>query len=177
MGQWARRWRRFSRMVRGFGLGSTLRYSLELMYVMLDADTPVRPFVAASAGLVRNRVEGYYKTFEKAFDSSVNAGRPYRFTLGARMVIPGWDLGLEGLKEICERLIAHGMDPDTPAALIEKGTTLNQRVHVRALATLPDVPGEQAVQPPTLTIVGSVVSLHATLDWFSPAEPFNPPPG
>lgn len=33
------------------------------------------------------------------FDSSSNAGRPYNFTLGARMVIPGWDLGLEGMKE------------------------------------------------------------------------------
>lgn len=33
------------------------------------------------------------------FDSSANAGRPYKFTLGARMVIPGWDLGMEGLKE------------------------------------------------------------------------------
>jgi len=33
------------------------------------------------------------------FDSSANAGRPYNFTLGARMVIPGWDLGLEGLKQ------------------------------------------------------------------------------
>ncbi len=32
------------------------------------------------------------------FDSSANAGRPYSFTLGARMVIPGWDLALEGLK-------------------------------------------------------------------------------
>jgi peptidylprolyl isomerase len=32
------------------------------------------------------------------FDSSSNAGRPYAFTLGARMVIPGWDMGLEGLK-------------------------------------------------------------------------------
>jgi len=32
------------------------------------------------------------------FDSSSNAGRPYNFTLGARMVIPGWDIGLEGLK-------------------------------------------------------------------------------
>ena len=32
------------------------------------------------------------------FDSSSNAGRPYNFTLGARMVIPGWDLGLEGMK-------------------------------------------------------------------------------
>jgi peptidylprolyl isomerase len=33
------------------------------------------------------------------FDSSSNAGRPYNFTLGARMVIPGWDLALEGMKE------------------------------------------------------------------------------
>ncbi len=32
------------------------------------------------------------------FDSSSNAGRPYSFTLGARMVIPGWDLGLDGMK-------------------------------------------------------------------------------
>lgn len=32
------------------------------------------------------------------FDSSSNAGRPYNFTLGARMVIPGWDLALEGMK-------------------------------------------------------------------------------
>ena len=32
------------------------------------------------------------------FDSSSAAGRPYSFTLGARMVIPGWDLGLEGMK-------------------------------------------------------------------------------
>jgi len=32
------------------------------------------------------------------FDSSSNAGRPYSFTLGARMVIPGWDLAMEGMK-------------------------------------------------------------------------------
>ncbi|MEN8008022.1 MAG: outer membrane beta-barrel protein [Candidatus Krumholzibacteriota bacterium] len=52
---------------------STLRYSLELMYVLLDSDAAVRPFLAASGGIVRNRVEGYWKTFEKAFDSSVSA--------------------------------------------------------------------------------------------------------
>jgi len=52
---------------------TTMRYSLELMYVMLKADSAIRPFFAVSAGLVRNRVEGYWKTWDKAFDSSVNA--------------------------------------------------------------------------------------------------------
>jgi len=52
---------------------TTLRYSLELMYILLDPDTAVRPFLAGSAGIARNRVEGYWKTWDKAFDSSVNA--------------------------------------------------------------------------------------------------------
>jgi peptidylprolyl isomerase len=33
------------------------------------------------------------------FDSSSNVGRPYQFTLGAGMVIPGWDMGLAGMKQ------------------------------------------------------------------------------
>ncbi len=32
------------------------------------------------------------------FDSSLSRGVPYKFTLGAGMVIPGWDMGLEGMK-------------------------------------------------------------------------------
>jgi len=52
---------------------TTLRYSLELMYILLNPDTAVRPFLAGSAGICRNRTEGYWKTWDKAFDSSVNA--------------------------------------------------------------------------------------------------------
>ena len=39
---------------------------------VLDPDTAVRPFIAGSAGVCRNRTEGYWKTWEKAFDASVN---------------------------------------------------------------------------------------------------------
>ncbi|MCG8619678.1 MAG: FKBP-type peptidyl-prolyl cis-trans isomerase [Desulfobacterales bacterium] len=35
----------------------------------------------------------------KKFDSSRDRGRPIRFTLGAREVIPGWELGIAGMKE------------------------------------------------------------------------------
>ncbi len=51
---------------------TTLKYSLELMYLMRSAGSSVRPFVAVNAGIFRNRVEGYWKTFEQAFDSSLN---------------------------------------------------------------------------------------------------------
>jgi hypothetical protein len=52
---------------------TTLLYDLELMYVMGREDSFLRPLIAISAGVSRNRVEGYYKTWDKAFDSSVSA--------------------------------------------------------------------------------------------------------
>ena len=34
----------------------------------------------------------------KKFDSSVDRGQPFQFTLGAHQVIPGWDEGVAGMK-------------------------------------------------------------------------------
>lgn len=76
-------------------------------------------------------------------------------------------MGLVNLEEICKELIAHGRDQDTPAALIEKGTTINQRVVVGSLKTLAAKVKNEAVRAPTLLIIGSVVSLHEELSWYS----------
>ena len=46
-------------------------------------------------------------------------------------------MGLKGLPYICQQLIAHGMDATMPVALIEKGTTQDQRVLVSDLTGLP----------------------------------------
>lgn len=77
-------------------------------------------------------------------------------------------MGLVGLPDICQRLIAHGRDPQTPAALIEKGTTQEQRVFVGCIGDLADRIRGQDVHGPTLLIIGDVVSLHSKLRWFHP---------
>ena len=75
-------------------------------------------------------------------------------------------MGLHGLGIICQQLVKHGLSADTPAALITKGTTPDQRVLIGDLNSLPALVNEQHVQGPTLIIVGSVVSLHTKLHWY-----------
>lgn len=77
-------------------------------------------------------------------------------------------MGLGGLAALAAGLIAHGMRADMPAALIQQGTTPQQRVLVASLSDLPQRAVEQAMRPPTLVIVGEVVRLHDRLAWFAP---------
>ena len=75
-------------------------------------------------------------------------------------------MGLMALPLICERLLAHGVSADMPAALVERGTTPRQRVHTGTLATLPALAEKEQPKPPTLIIVGEVVKLRDKLNWF-----------
>lgn len=75
-------------------------------------------------------------------------------------------MGLVGLPQICAQLIAHGRASETPAALVQQGTTVNQRVFTGTLADLPALVAQHQVQAPTLVIVGEVVSLRSKLAWF-----------
>lgn len=83
-------------------------------------------------------------------------------------------MGLGSLATIRHELQAHGMSGDTPLALIEQGTTARQRVHVGTLETLPEgllkAIDTGDIRPPTLIVVGDVVSLHGRLEWFEPAS-------
>ena len=81
-------------------------------------------------------------------------------------------MGLQGLATLCRKLVAHGMPANTPAAIVQQGTTARQRVVIGTLATLTEHAKAAALVPPTLIIVGEVVRLQATLTWFEPeAEP------
>ncbi|AYF86930.1 MULTISPECIES: siroheme synthase CysG [unclassified Pseudomonas] len=92
----------------------------------------------------------------------------------ADLVSPGQTLvfymGLVGLPLICEQLIAHGRAGDTPAALVQQGTTSRQRVFTGTLANLPQLVAEHEVHAPTLVIVGEVVTLRDKLAWFEGAQ-------
>ena len=77
-------------------------------------------------------------------------------------------MGLTGLPIICQQLIQHGMRPDMPVALIEQGTTQQQRVLTGTLSTLPELVKTTHIHAPTLIIVGEVVRLHDKLAWFEP---------
>ena len=79
-------------------------------------------------------------------------------------------MGLVGLPVICEQLIAHGRAADTPAALVQQGTTANQRVFTGTLRDLAERVAHEQVQAPTLVIVGEVVQLREKLAWFEGAQ-------
>lgn len=79
-------------------------------------------------------------------------------------------MGLKGLPIICTELQAHGRSGDTPVALIEQGTTANQRTLIGTLATMEDLVAGYTVHAPTLIIVGGVVTLHSQLSWYGESE-------
>ncbi len=79
-------------------------------------------------------------------------------------------MGLHGLPTLCQQLVAHGLSNETPAAIVQQGTTSKQRVLTGTLQTLPELAAEAKLQPPTLIIVGSVVSLQHKLQWFNPKD-------
>lgn len=77
-------------------------------------------------------------------------------------------MAVRSLPVICERLRAHGLADDWPAALVIEGTTVRQRLVVGTLATLTAQVAAESIEGPALLIVGEVVRLNETLGWFTP---------
>ena len=75
-------------------------------------------------------------------------------------------MGLIGLPVICSKLIEHGLPVGTPVAVIEKGTTPEQRIITGTLTTMPEKIKSEKIQAPTLIIIGGVVELQEKLNWL-----------
>ncbi len=75
-------------------------------------------------------------------------------------------MGMKNLPEISRKLIDAGMPEDTPAALVRWGTTPEQRSIASTIEKLPKTAEEHQFSAPCLIVVGGVVSLRNTLNWF-----------
>jgi len=72
-------------------------------------------------------------------------------------------MGLVGLERVSRELIAHGLAPRTPAAIIQQGTMKSQRVVEGTLAALPNLATQARLHAPTLIVIGKVVRLRRSL--------------
>lgn len=77
-------------------------------------------------------------------------------------------MGLAGLPELSRQLQAHGMAVDKPVALVQQGTTDNQKVWISTIDELPALAEREKPVAPTLLIIGEVTKLHNNLSWFKP---------
>lgn len=75
-------------------------------------------------------------------------------------------MGLNQIEALMEDAVARGVDPATPAAVVENGARAGQRVVAGTLTTLAGLARDAGLRGPTIIIVGSVVTLREKLAWF-----------
>jgi uroporphyrinogen III methyltransferase/synthase len=76
-------------------------------------------------------------------------------------------MGVTALPKVVENLLEAGMPADTPAAMVEQGTTSAQRQVISTLAELPGAIVEAGLQPPALFAIGPTIGHAEHLDWRS----------
>ncbi len=71
-------------------------------------------------------------------------------------------MGIAEVREIMSKLMAAGMSPELPAAIVQNGTMQDQRVFIGRISDIADIAERNSVVSPGIIVVGKVVSL-ATL--------------
>ena len=74
-------------------------------------------------------------------------------------------MAMNNLAAIVAELVEAGMAPDTPVGFVNKATTPEQRVLVSTLATCVADAAAAGIEPPTITVIGSIVPLRAALGY------------
>jgi uroporphyrinogen III methyltransferase/synthase len=75
-------------------------------------------------------------------------------------------MGLRRLPRIVQALLECGKSPTTPAAVIEQGSTGEQRTVSAGLAELPEAVRSAGLKSPTIIVIGTVAALRSELAWF-----------
>ena len=75
-------------------------------------------------------------------------------------------MGVKNLRHITTNLMVHGKEGDTPAALIRWGTTEDQETLTGTLSDIARKAEARKFSPPAILVVGDVVNLRNSLNWF-----------
>ena len=97
------------------------------------------------------------------------AGMPLNIKFDALVKTEGtlvFLMGVSALPQICKGLLEAGMNPQMPAAVVEKGTTPAQRPILSTLEHLPADAEKAQVKSPAIIVVGKVCALSSQFDWF-----------
>jgi uroporphyrin-III C-methyltransferase len=78
-------------------------------------------------------------------------------------------MGVATLPMISRRLLAAGLAPTTPVAVIEQGTVAQQRMVTGPLAEIAGRVTTAGLRSPAVIVIGRVVELSALLSWFAPS--------
>lgn len=80
-------------------------------------------------------------------------------------------MGVNALPKFTQRLIVAGLDTSTPAAIIQDGTTTEQRIVKGTVATIADLAIQAGLSAPALTVIGAVVNVGEALAWYQNQSP------
>jgi uroporphyrin-III C-methyltransferase/precorrin-2 dehydrogenase/sirohydrochlorin ferrochelatase len=153
-----------------FGRGGEEAERLAAEGVPFEVVPGVTSGVAAPAWIgvpVTHRAEAVRLTLLTAHESVKRKGPQVRWDLLAQdphATLVGY-MGVTTLSKVVHELLAYGMDPTTPAAMIQDGTLATQRSVIATLAELPEAVRREAIEPPALFVIGPTVRHAADLDW------------
>ena len=75
-------------------------------------------------------------------------------------------MGITAMEDICKGLLEAGMDPETPAAVLQQGTTAGQKRVVATVNTLKQASDAAKIQTPAIIVVGQVCQVADTFGWY-----------
>ncbi len=75
-------------------------------------------------------------------------------------------MGVKNLPDIVSQLTSSGRPPETPVAVVQQGTTPEQRTVTGTLADIVELVDQAGISPPAIAVVGEVVGLRDTVAWF-----------
>ncbi|HYL42139.1 MAG TPA: uroporphyrinogen-III C-methyltransferase [Ktedonobacteraceae bacterium] len=81
-------------------------------------------------------------------------------------------MGVETLPHITQRLLEGGLQPSTPAAVIQQGTVAQQRIVTDTLVNIAESARTAKITSPAVTIIGATVALGSSLAWFDTVHPY-----